>query len=130
MVNLDEIEVKNYDGKTFLKEDGTYKVKIVDMDQGITPKNATPYVKFECKTEDDRYISMSLYLTDKAMPRFKRFIMALGHPGTGTVDPLEIARKCVNKELVVDCAHRETIDPVTGEKQVGKYLEVVNFKAC
>lgn len=73
---------------------------------------------------------MSLYLTDKAMPRFKRFIMACGHPGTGQIDPNAVAMKCVGRVIQIDCAHRETIDPVTGEKVQGKYLEVVNFRAC
>ena len=56
--------------------------------------------------------------------------MALGHPGTGTIDPVSVAKMCVGKSLNIECAHRMTVDPVTGTKEVGKYLEVMDFSKC
>ena len=129
-INLDNIEVKEGEFKKYLTEDGEYVVSITSVDQGVSTNTGTPYLKFECKTENDEYINISLYLTEKAMWRFKKFIMALGHPGTGTVNPLQIANQCIGRSLKIICNHPETIDPVTNQKVAGKYLEVKDFMAC
>ena len=75
-INLDNIEVKDGEFKKYLTEDGEYVVSISGVDQGVSTNTGTPYLKFECKTENDEYINISLYLTEKAMWRFKKFIMA------------------------------------------------------
>lgn len=129
-INLDNIEVKEGEFKTYLKEDGKYKVTVTDFQQGVSENTGTPYIKFEFKTDADEYITASFYLTEKAYWRFKKFIMALGHPGTGTIDPVSVAKMCVGKSLNIECAHRMTVDPVTGNKEVGKYLEVMDFSKC
>lgn len=130
VIDLDKIEVKETSGKTYLKDDGQYEVTVVDYAKGTADNTGTPYIKFECKTDKDEYISLSLYLTDKAFWKFKKFLTALGHPGTGNIDVYEAANQCKGRRLVVDCAHRETINPITMQKEVGKYLEVVNFFKC
>lgn len=129
IINLEDIEVKD-GNKTYLKDDGEYEVTIVNAEEGVSSNKGTPYIKFECKTDDDRYISTSLYLTQSAMWRFKKFIMALKHPGTGSVDPFIISKNCIGKKCIVICAHPEKINPVTNEKEFSKYLEVIDFKQC
>lgn len=127
VIDFDKVELNN---KKYLKDDGEYIVTINSYEKGVSSNTATPYLKFECKTDSDEFISLSLYLTDKAFWRFKKFVMALGHPGTGNVDPYEIATQCVGKKLKISCAHKETVDPITNEKKVGEYLEVINFNRC
>lgn len=127
IVDLDKIKMSD---KTFLKDDGEYVVTVESFEEGVSSNKGTPYIKFECKTDDDRYCSTSLYLTDSAMWRFKKFIMALGHPGSGNIDPLLIAKNCIGKKMIVVCAHPEKVNPVTNEKEVSKYLEVVDYIQC
>ena len=127
IVDLDKIKMSD---KNFLKDDGEYVVTVESFEEGVSSNKGTPYIKFECKTDDDRYCSTSLYLTDTAMWRFKKFIMALGHPGTGNIDPLLIAKNCIGKKMIVVCAHPEKVNPVTNEKEVSKYLEVIDYIQC
>ena len=129
VINLDGIEIKEFSDKKYLKEDGEYVVTVVGYEKGVT-SNGTQYIKFECKTDNDEYISTSLYLTDKALWKFKKFLMALGHPGVGGIDSEEAAKQCLNRKMIVNCSHRETVDPVTNEKIASKYLEVVDFYKC
>lgn len=129
VINLEDIEMKE-SGKLFLKDDGEYQVTVVSYEEGVSSNKGTPFVKFECKTDDDRYCSTSLYLTPTALWRYKKFIMALGHPGTGSIDPVLMAKQCIGKRLIVVCAHPEKINPVTNEKEVSKYLEVVDYRTC
>ena len=128
VINLDEIEVK--DSKTYLKNDGEYEVTIQSFEQGVSSNKGTPYIKFECKTDNDEYIYLSLYLTEKALGRFKKFLIALGHSGTGSIDPTVAASTAVGRRFKINCAHPEKVDPVTGEKTTGEYLEVINFSKC
>lgn len=129
VIDLEKIKL-NDNNKTFLKDDGEYKVTVVNVEQGVSSNKGTPYMKFECKTDDDRYCSTSLYLTESAMWRFKKFIMALGHPGTGSVDPVTLGKTCLGRQCIVVCAHPEKINPITNEKEVSKYLEVIDYKQC
>ena len=129
MINLDSIELKEFSDKKYLKEDGEYEVTITGYDKGTT-SNGTSYLMFECKTDNDEYISTSLYLSDKAMWKFKKFLMALGHPGVGNIEVEEAAKQCLNRRFVVVCSHRDSVDPVTNEKIRSKYLEVVDFFKC
>ena len=130
IVDLDKIEVKESDGKKYLKKDGEYVVTIASYEPGTSTNTGTPYIKFECKTDSEEYINLSLYLTEKAFWRFKKFLMCLGHSGTGSIDPYEAAAHAVGRRLKISCAHRETVDPVTNQKTIGQYLEVVNFEKC
>lgn len=127
IVNLDDIKMSD---KNFLKDDGEYVVTVESFEEGVSSNKGTPYIKFECRTDDNRYCSTSLYLTGSAMWRFKKFIMALGHPGTGNIDPILIAKNCIGKKMIVVCAHPVKINPVTNEEEVSKYLEVIDYKQC
>lgn len=129
VVNFDEIELKD-GNKNFLKEDGEYEVTVDSYTEGVSTNKGTPYIKFELKTADDRYCSTSLYLTGSAMWRFKKFVMALGHPGLGSIDPIILAKSCIGKKCIVVCAHPEKINPITNEKEVSKYLEVIDYRKC
>jgi hypothetical protein len=64
VINLNDIKLTN---KNYLKEDGEYKVTVESFEEGVSSNKGTPYIKFECKTDDDRYCSTSLYLTGTAM---------------------------------------------------------------
>lgn len=129
IINLDNIEVKEFSDKKYLKEDGEYVVTVSGYEKGTT-SNGTPYLKFECKTDNEEYISTSLYLSEKAMWKFKKFLLALGHPGVGGIEVEDAAKQCLNRRFVVVCSHRDTVDPVTNEKTQSKYLEVVDFRKC
>jgi hypothetical protein len=129
IIDFDGIEVKD-SNKTYLKEDGEYVVTVTEFTEGVSANKGTPYIKFELKTDDDKYCSTSLYLTSSAMWRFKKFVMALGHPGTGNIDPLVLAKSCIGKKLKVVCAHTEKLDPITNMKEISKYLEVVDYIKC
>ena len=129
VIDLEKVELKSTD-KTYLKDDGEYVVTITNVEEGVSSNKGTPYLKFECKTDDDRYCTTSLYLTESAMWRFKKFIMALGHPGTGTIDPITLSRTCIGKRCIVVCAHPEKINPITNEKEISKYLEVIDYIKC
>ena len=52
-INLDNIEVKDGEFKKYLTEDGEYVVSVSGVDQGVSTNTGTPYLKFECKTEND-----------------------------------------------------------------------------
>jgi hypothetical protein len=64
IVNLDDIKMSD---KNFLKDDGEYVVTVESFEEGVSSNKGTPYIKFECRTDDNRYCSTSLYLTGSAM---------------------------------------------------------------
>ena len=127
---MEKIDFSNIEAFTPIMADGYYVLKISGYETGTSEMKGTPYIRFKCVTESNESINVTFYMSEKALWRFKKFIMALGHPGTGTVNPLQIANQCIGRSLKIVCNHPETIDPVTNQKVAGKYLEVKDFMAC
>lgn len=122
MINLDNIEEKD-----FITKPGKYTLTIKSVDF-ITTTNGNPCHSFSCVTEDGEWIKVSIYLTEKSMWKYKQFIKALGHPGTGLIDEVAISNACVGKSFIgtVEKSIRENL--VTGEKEESKYFEVIKFE--
>lgn len=127
VIDLDKVEIKEGEYKEYLKDDGIYEVTIKGYEEGTSANKGTPFYKFEACTDDEKYITFSIYLTKDAEWKFKSFIMACGHPGSGSIDTKAIADKCVGKRLAISCKHSKTVDPITNQTVIGKYLEVQKF---
>ena len=122
MINLDDIKEKVY-----ISNPGKYTLTVRDVDF-ITTTNGNPCHVFDCETADGEWIKVSIYLTEKSMWKYKNFIKALGHSGSGNIDEEMTSKACIGKSFVgtVDKQMRENM--VTGEKEESKYFEVIKFE--
>lgn len=122
MINLDDIVEKNY-----ISEAGKYTLTVRGV-KFVTTKNQNPCHTFECESEDGEWIKLSIYLTEKSMWKYKNFIKALGHPGTGTINEEETSKQCIGKSFIGTVAKQIVENLVTGEKEESKYFEITKFE--
>jgi hypothetical protein len=121
--NLDEIKDSNY-----INKEGKYTLTIKTFTKGESQANHTEYHKFECESADGEKITVTLYLVENAMWKYKAFVKACGLPGTGVVNLENMSASLVGKQFVGDVVkQKDRIDVVTGSKIESKYYEVSKF---
>lgn len=129
--NLDDVKENSY-----IEKEGTYTLKIVKVaedDDGCTTQmtaNGNEFHKYICETKEGEKISVTLYLVDKAMWKYKAFLSACGIDTNGFVfdtddfDPESLIGKKFKGE-VRRCPAKINVE--TGAKEESKYFEVAKF---
>ena len=121
--NLDDVKESSY-----INKEGKYTLTIKNFTTGESQTNRTEYHKYECESADGEKISVTLYLVENAMWKYKAFIKACGLPGTGTVNLDALPNTLVGKKFVGEIKKQaDKIDIVTGNKVESKYYEVAKF---
>lgn len=126
--NLDAVETKE---GNYIDKEGTYTlvVKSLDVTEGDTDKPTKH--SFVCESEDGETIRLNLYLTEKALWKYKLFLKALGHPAEGIVDLDKVSKGCIGKKFIgVVKRAKPRINIVTNELEESKYFEIVKFEKC
>lgn len=127
--NWDDVQETEY-----INQEGTYTLKIVDIakdDDGNitqTSANGTSFHRYICETQDHERISVSFYMTEKSMWKYKLFVKACGVGVTGVVNLLELPKQLLGKKFVGEVkkpAPKQNV--VTGEMEESKYFEIVKF---
>jgi dipeptidyl aminopeptidase/acylaminoacyl peptidase len=128
--NLDDVKEQSY-----INEEGEYTLKVIDVakdsDGNITQETSTgtPFHKYICETEDGARINNSLYMSDKAIWRYKQFLSALGVDVKGLVidtdnfDP----RKYIDKSFKATVVRCQPKLNEYGEYEESKYFEISKF---
>lgn len=120
--NLDDIKESSYIDKA-----GKYTLTIKSYKADVSQNNKE-FHKYECESEDGGKISVTLYLIDNAMWKYKAFMKACGLPGTGVVNLDTLPQTLVGKRFVGEVQKQpDRIDIVTGNKVESKYYEVAKF---
>lgn len=122
MINFDDIKETNY-----VSEAGTYTFVVKDV-TFATSTNGKPYHKFKCETVDGEVMFLSLYITPESAWKYKKFVVALGHPGVGNIDEESTSKMCVGKTFKGTVVKPVKENVVTGEKEESKYFEIVKFE--
>lgn len=129
--NLDDIKEQSY-----IDEEGRYTLKIVDVakdqDGCITQvtQSGTEFHKYVCETKEGSRINLSLYMSEKAMWRYKNFLVALGVDVKNMVfdsekfDPRTLKDKKFEAD-VVRCQPK--LNAETGAYEESKYFEIDKF---
>lgn len=130
--NLDDIKENSY-----IEKEGTYTLKVTkvakDDDGNVTQISAnknTEFHKYICENKDGEMISITLYITENSMWKYRAFLSACGVNVKGFVFDTDtfVPETLVGKKFVGEvrrCAPKMNI--VTGEKEESKYFEVVKF---
>lgn len=129
--------VRNWDDiveASYINEEGRYTLKIVeivkDEDGEITQTSANGklFHKYICQTKEGERISVSLYLVDNALWKYKAFVKACGLPTTGSVDFDELPKSLIGRKFVGEVKRQpDRINVTTGEPEPSKYFDVVKF---
>lgn len=120
--NLDDIKESNY-----INTAGRHTLKIMSVKTDVS-QNGKEYHKYECENVDGEKISVTLYLVENAMWKYKNFIKACGLPGTGVVNFNELPKTLIGKKFVGEVQKQaDKLDVATGLKVESKYYEVAKF---
>lgn len=121
--NLDEVKESSY-----INKEGKYTLTVKTFTSGESQANHTEYHKFECESADGEKISVTLYLVENAMWKYKAFVKACGLPGTGVVNLDTVSNSLVGRKFIGEVKKQpDRVDIVTGEKTESKYFEVAKF---
>ena len=129
--NLDDVKEQSY-----INEEGEYTLKVVDVatdqDGCITQLTSTgkEFHKFVCEDRDGNRINNSLYLSDKSIWRYKKFLIALGVNVDGMVLDSETfdPRTLIGKKFVASVVRcQPKLNAETGAYEESKYFEIDNF---
>lgn len=120
--NLDDIKESSYIDKA-----GKYTLTIKKFTAGES-QNQKEYHRFECESEEGAKISVTLYLIDTAMWKYKAFMKACGLPGTGVVNLETLPQTLVGKKFIGEVQKQpDRLNVLTGMKEESKYYEVAKF---
>lgn len=129
--------IKNWDDiveSSYISEEGKYTLKIVDVakdeEGNITQKSANgkEFHKYLCQTKDGEKISISLYLVDAALWKYKAFVKACGLPTTGMVNFNELPKSLIGRKFVGEVKRQpDRINVETGMPEPSKYFDVVKY---
>ena len=121
--NFDDVKESSY-----INKEGKYTLTIKNFTTGESQTNHTEYHKFECESADGEKISVTLYLVENAMWKYKAFVKACGFSGTGVVNLDTLPNALVGKKFVGEIKKQaDKIDIATGNKVESKYFEVAKF---
>lgn len=127
--NWDDVQETSY-----INQEGTYTLKIIDAakdDEGNvtqTSANGKPFHRYICETQDHEKISVSLYLIENAMWKYKAFVKACGLEAKGGVDLTTLPFKLIGRKFIGEVKKQPARqNVVTGVVEESKYYEVVKF---
>ena len=129
--NLDDVKEQSY-----IDDEGRYTLTVVDVakdaDGNITQitSTGTEFHKYVCETEDGRRINNSLYMSEKAMWRYKNYLVALGIDVKGMVLDSETfdPRTLIGRKFEADVVRcQPKLNAETGEYEESKYFEISKF---
>lgn len=127
MIDFSKVE----DGGKFLSNEGDYTFTITSYEKGESSKKGTPYHRFHCVTVDGETTRFDLFITDKAMWRYKALLKAVGAPTDRVMNIDELPEKLVGKEFVgvVKEESYNVIDALTGDiTETKSIFKIVDFK--
>lgn len=124
--NIKETEYISQEGKYTLKVKEILKDESGNITQ--TSANGKEFHKYLCETKDGEQITLSLYLVDNALWKYKAFVKACGLPTTGVVNFDELPKSLVGRKFVGEVKRQpDKLDITTGEKVQSKYFNIEKF---
>lgn len=130
-MNWDEVGSSNY-----ISAEGNYTLKITgvakDQEGNITQlsANSKEFHKYMCETRDGEKISVTLYLVEGAMWKYKKFLEAMGLNLKDYTNVYDIPNRIVGNKFVgvVKSKVIDKVDVETGAKEQKTVYEVAEFK--
>ena len=129
--------IKNWDDiveSSYISEEGKYTLKIVEVvkdengNTTLTSANGKEYHKYVCQTKEGEKISVSLYLVDNALWKYKAFVKACGLPTTGMVDFNMLPQMLLGRKFIGEVKRQpDKINVETGLPEQSKYFDVAKF---
>ena len=129
--------IKNWDDiveSSYINEEGKYTLKIVEVvkdengNATLTSANGKEYHKYVCQTKEGEKISVSLYLVDNALWKYKAFVKACGLPTTGMVDFNTLPQMLLGRKFIGEVKRQpDKINVETGLPEQSKYFDVAKF---
>ena len=124
-------KIFNWDDVTseskYIDEDGSYTLKVVEFATNETANGGECHT-YTCETREGKQIRLDLYITDKAMWKYKAFASACGIKTEGSVDLDELPKEIIGKKFVGEVARKpDRINIETGMPEQSKYFEVKKF---
>lgn len=129
IMNWDDIQETQY-----INKDGRYTLKVMEATKGQdgnytqTTANGKEYHKYICATKEGEQIQLTLWLSQSAMWRYKRFASACGVKTEGNFDLDSIPATMVGRKFIAEVKKQpDKQDIVTGEIKESKYYEIATF---
>lgn len=129
--------IKNWDDiqeSSYINQEGRYTLKVIEATKGEdgrytqTTANGKEFHKYVCSTKEGDKIAVTLWLSDAALWRYKKFASACGVPTTGNVDFDILPGSIVGRKFIADVKKQpDKTDIVTGEVKESKFYEVSAF---
>ena len=120
--NWDDIQETQY-----INEEGNYTLKIMSYEEKETANGNECHV-YECQTKEGETIRVSLYLSEKALWKYKAFVKACGLPATGSVNFSELPKSLVGRKFIGEVKRQQPkMNVETGLMEESKYFEVAKF---
>lgn len=120
--NLDNIQETN-----FINEEGDHTLKITNFE--TKQVNEKLVHSFTCINRDKQSVKLDLFITEKAMFRYKQLLKALGHDAKGTIDVSEVSPKLVGKYFIGTLKRKAPkYNAATNTEEPSKYFDIVDFK--
>lgn len=130
-------KIQNWDNiqeTRYIDKEGAYTLKIVDIakDENGNVTQETPngkeYHKYLCKTQDGEEINVTLYLVEKALWKYKKFVSACGLETKGQVNFDELPKLLLGKKFIGTVKRQAPkMNVETGLMEESKYFEVAEF---
>lgn len=121
---------------TYINAEGNFTLKITEVakdKEGNTTQvsaNQKEFHKYMCETRDGEKISVTLYLVEAAMWKYKKFLEALGLDLKDYTNVYDIPNRIVGKKFVgvVKSKIISKVDIETGMPEEKTVYEVAEFK--
>lgn len=121
---------------TYINAEGNYTLKITEVakdKEGNTTQvsaNQKEFHKYMCETRDGEKISVTLYLVEAAMWKYKKFLEALGLDLKDYTNVYDIPNRIVGKKFVgvVKSKIISKVDVESGLPEEKTVYEVAEFK--
>lgn len=127
--NWDDIKETEY-----ISQEGRYGLKIIgiakDEEGNITQTSANgkEFHKYICETKDGEQITLSLYLAENALWKYKAFAKACGLPVTGVVNFDELPKSLLGRKFVGEVKRQAPkLNVTTGVVEPSKYFNIEKF---
>lgn len=129
--NFDEIQELE---SNYINEEGEYVLKVVDY-KIVDTASGNVCHSYICETKDGKRTQANLYVTPKALWKYKLFLKALDLPHTGNIDVSTLPEKIKGlkfKGYVAKDEPKEKFNVATGKKEIveSKYFQVERFEKC
>lgn len=128
-INWDEVKESSY-----IEKEGRYTFTVTealkDENGNVTQTSANgkPFHKYLCTSLDGEKITLSLYLVDNALWKYKSFAKSCGLDVKGVVDMDVLPSILVGRKFVGEVRRcQPKVNFVTGEKEESKFFEIAKY---